>query len=400
MSEVRLEGVWREYPRGVYALQGVDLTVRPGEFLAVVGRGGSGKTTLLRLIAGLDRPTRGRIWLDGQPAEHLPPHRRNVAMVFQSPALYPHLRVFDNLAFALRRFGQGRLGARGLAALFPGLRRRAFDVQERVHTVAETLRLEHLLDRYPAQLSGGERQRAALGRAMVRAPRVFLYDEPLASVDLPLRAQLRCEIKALHGRLGATMLYVTHDQAEALSLGDRVAVLHAGRVQQVAEPEVLCHRPANRWVAELVGTPPMSLITGCLLPRGVFESDRGWQVAVPEAAWRATAVLVSRRVCAGWPVAGVLLGACRVPGVSLVSGPVRGRAVLVEPAAGGALVHMEVGAAAASADRLVVLDRSANVRAGQDLTVWLDWGHVHWFDADSGEALAAASGGREERRVS
>lgn len=399
MPEVRLEGVWREYPGRVCALQGVDLAVRPGEFLAVVGRGGSGKTTLLRLIAGLDRPTRGQILLDGRPTDRTAPHRRGVAMVFQSPALYPHLRVFDNLAFGLRWQREGRSGATAmLRALFPRLRRGAAELYRRVEGVAEVVQVEHLLDRYPSQLSGGERQRVALGRALIRSPSLFLFDEPLANVDIPLRSQLRSEIKALHARLGVTVLYVTHDQAEAMSLGERVAVLHEGRVQQVDEPAALCVAPANRWVAELVGTPPMSLVNGRLEAPGVFQAAGGWRLELPQAAWQRLARLGLGPICVGWPVRAVILGSCGEGGAQGLAGPVLGRVVLVEPVAAGVLVHVEVPGGAGRSDRLVAwAERGMGI--GQQAVVWLDWEHAHWFDASSGQSLAVLESSVEERRV-
>ncbi len=387
MPEVRLEGVWREYPGRMCALQGVDLAVRPGEFFAVVGRGGSGKTTLLRLIAGLDRPTRGQILLDGRPADGIPPHRREVAMVFQSPALYPHLRVFDNLAFGLRWRRERRSGASALVeTMVPWLRRNMGERRRRVQEVAEVVRVEHLLHRYPSQLSGGERQRVALGRALIRSPSLFLFDEPLASVDITLRSQLRCEIKALHKRLGVTILYVTHDQAEAMSLGERVAVLHEGRVQQVDEPAALCAAPANRWVAELVGTPPMTLVNGRLELPGVFQAAGGWRVQLPQAAWQRLAGLGLGPMCAGWPARAVLLGVPGEGGGRELAGPVSGRVVLVEPLGAGVLVHVEVPGATGRADRLVAwAERGMGI--GQRAVVWLDCEHAHWFDASSGQSL-------------
>lgn len=399
MPEVRLQGVWREYPGRVCALQGVDLTVRPGEFLAVVGRGGSGKTTLLRLIAGLDHPTRGQVTLDGRPADRVPPHRRDVAMVFQSPALYPHLRVFDNLAFGLRWGRQGRSSvAAMLDAVFPRLRRSTGELCRRVEGVAEAVKVAHLLDRYPSQLSGGERQRVALGRALIRSPSLFLFDEPLANVDIPLRSQLRSEIKALHARLGVTVLYVTHDQTEAMSLGERVAVLHEGRVQQVGEPAALCAAPANRWVAELVGTPPMNLVDGRLEAPGVFVAAGGWRLEFPQAAWPRLACLGLGPICAGWPARAVILGVPGESGGERLAGPLLARVVLEEPAAAGALVHVEVPGASGRSDRLVAwAERGMGI--GQRVVVWLDWEQVHWFDALSGQSVEVSEGHGAERRV-
>lgn len=239
VARVSIENVSRVFhgPRGegIAALSGVTLTIESGEMLAVVGPSGSGKTTLLRLIAGLEQPSEGTVKIDGQVMNGVPPKDRNVAMVFQNPALFPHLTVFENLALGLR------------LRHVPKPER-----QQRVREVAELLGLGTCLERMPAALSGGERQRVAFGRALVRRPKVFLLDEPLSQLDAPLRAQLRGEIASLQARLGATMMYVTHDQAEAMTLGQRVAVLRAGALQQVAAPNELQRRPANAFVAEFM----------------------------------------------------------------------------------------------------------------------------------------------------
>jgi ABC-type sugar transport system ATPase subunit len=229
-ARVELRNVSKKYDGGAVALSQFDLWVNDGELVVVVGPSGCGKTTLLRLIAGLERPTSGEITIGGRSADGLAPRERNVAMVFQSGALYPHLSVRRNLAFGLR----------GLPSK---------EIEEQVHSAARMLGIEGLLERRPADLSGGERQRVALGRAMVRRPSVFLLDEPLASLDAPLRRELRREIQRLHRASGAAMIYVTHDQAEARRLGDRVVVMNAGRAAQVGTPEEVFERPASPWVA-------------------------------------------------------------------------------------------------------------------------------------------------------
>ncbi len=219
----------------VAALKDFNLEARAGELLALVGPSGSGKTTALRLLAGLEQPDRGSIRLDGKPMEGVKPKDRDVAMVFQQPALFPHLTVFENMAFGL------------VLRKFP-----AAEIKRRVGAAAELLNLTKLLERKPATLSGGEAQRAALGRALARQPKVFLLDEPLSNLDAPLRLQLRNEIAALHRRLGTTMLFVTHDQIEAVALADRIAVVHQGQAQQVAPPREILERPANAFVAEFM----------------------------------------------------------------------------------------------------------------------------------------------------
>lgn len=219
----------------VAALTDFNLEARAGELLVLVGPSGSGKTTALRMLAGLETPDRGSIRLDGRAMEGVKPKERNVAMVFQQPALFPHLTVFQNMAFGL------------MLRKFPKA-----EIKTRVTEAAEMLNLSKLLDRKPATLSGGEAQRVALGRALARQPKVFLLDEPLSNLDAPLRLQLRNEIAALHRRLGTTMLFVTHDQAEAVALADRIAVVHQGAVQQLAAPGEILSRPANAFVASFM----------------------------------------------------------------------------------------------------------------------------------------------------
>ncbi|MCS7181715.1 MAG: sn-glycerol-3-phosphate ABC transporter ATP-binding protein UgpC [Thermoanaerobaculum sp.] len=246
-------------------LRPLDLRVEAGEFLVLLGPSGCGKTTVLRLVAGLEQVTSGRIFIHGRDVTHLEPKERDVAMVFQNYALYPHMTVAENLAFALR------------------VQKRPKDeVWRRVHEVAAQLDIHHLLQAYPRQLSGGQRQRVALGRAMVRNPQVFLFDEPLSNIDAKLRVQTRAEIAQLQRSLGTTTLYVTHDQVEALTLGHRVAVMKDGQLQQVGTPLEVYRYPANAFVATFVGSPPMNLFPGQLVDGGSsVELAGGVKVALP-----------------------------------------------------------------------------------------------------------------------
>ena len=225
------------------ALKGIDLATMEGEFLTIVGPSGCGKTTLMRLIAGLEKPTAGDVLLNGKPITPLPPRARNIAMVFQSFALYPHMTVADNIAFPLK--------ARSVAKA---------EQDRLVHWAAGILRIVPLLHRRPARLSGGEKQKVALARAIVRQPSLFIFDEPLSSLDAQVRAVARAELRQLHDRTGITTVYVTHDQVEAVGLGDRVAVMQAGTLRQLGSPQELYNEPASTFVAGFIGTPPMNLL--------------------------------------------------------------------------------------------------------------------------------------------
>ena len=248
MASVTLAGVRKIYPSrggGHTAVHDVSLDIRDGEFMVLVGPSGCGKSTTLRMIAGLETPSGGDIRIGDRAVTTLPPRDRDIAMVFQNYALYPHMTARENMAFALKL---RKLGAA--------------EIERRVTEAAEALDIVRLLGRRPRELSGGERQRVALGRALVRQPSVFLFDEPLSNLDARLRVQMRREIARLHRLLSVTMIYVTHDQVEAMTLGDRIAVMHAGRVMQVASPSVLYATPANTFTAGFIGSPPMNLISG------------------------------------------------------------------------------------------------------------------------------------------
>lgn len=258
----------------VKAVDGVSLSIREGEFFVILGPSGCGKTTLMRMIAGLERPTAGDVFIAGQRVNDLPPRKREVAMVFQSYALYPHMTVFNNIAFPLK------------AKKTPQR-----ELREKVHWAASILGVEHLLERKPRQLSGGERQRVALCRALVKEPRVLLLDEPLSNLDAKLRVAARSELEMFQERTGITTIFVTHDQVEAMALGDRIVVMSAGKVMQVGQPQEIYHEPANLFVATFVGSPPINLLdrdTYLLgfrpehfLPKGVPEAEGDNLVTFP-----------------------------------------------------------------------------------------------------------------------
>src|SRR2546430_1571514 len=249
MAQVTMRSLNKKYDE-VHAVKDVNLDIKDKEFVVLVGPSGCGKTTTLRMVAGLESITSGRILIDDTVINALPPMDRDIAMVFQNYALYPHMSVYDNMAF--------------------GLKMRKFEkpeIAKRVNEAAEILGIGEYLKRKPRQLSGGQRQRVALGRAIVRHPRVFLFDEPLSNLDAKLRVQMRVELKKLHERLGTTAIYVTHDQVEAMTLGDRVVVMRDGRVQQVGDPLELYNQPANRFVAGFIGSPAMNFATGRVAPQ-------------------------------------------------------------------------------------------------------------------------------------
>jgi multiple sugar transport system ATP-binding protein len=250
MASVTLDGIRKTYPNGHVAARDLHLQIDDGEFMVLVGPSGCGKSTALRVIAGLETPTAGRVLIGERDVTGLPPQERDIAMVFQNYALYPHMTVRQNLGFGLRMRGAE-----------PAV------IADRVVRVAESLVLDQVLDRKPAQLSGGQRQRVALGRAMVREPQAFLFDEPLSNLDAKLRVETRAELARLHRRLKATIVYVTHDQEEALTLGSRVAVLHEGIVEQVASPMELYRRPATRFVGGFMGSPAMNFLPGAVAGR-------------------------------------------------------------------------------------------------------------------------------------
>ncbi len=282
MPSVELSKLGKSYGRGQKAVDGVNLNIRDGEFLVLVGPSGCGKSTVLRMVAGLEEISEGTIKIGERVVNEVAPKDRDVAMVFQNYALYPHMSVFDNMAFGLRRRKASEA-----------------EVQQKVNETAEVLGLTTYLQRRPRELSGGERQRVALGRAMVRKPQVFLFDEPLSNLDAKLRVQMRAEIKRLHQRVGATMIYVTHDQVEAMTLGDRIAVMRKGILQQCADPFTLYTAPANQFVAGFIGSPPINFFTANVSADGGSIDASGVKIPVPAALRAAVEPLRGKSVTVG-----------------------------------------------------------------------------------------------------
>ena len=310
MAAIQLQAVGKAYPgkESQMILQGIDFSIADGEFVVLVGPSGCGKSTLLRMIAGLEEISAGEIRIEGERVNDTPPAKRGLSMVFQSYALYAHMSVFENIAFGLR------------LAHVPKA-----EIRSRVEAVAKMLQLEHLLERRPPQLSGGQRQRVAIGRAIVRKPRAFLFDEPLSNLDAALRADMRVEIARLHKQLGATMVYVTHDQVEAMTLADRIVVLGPNGVQQIGTPMRLYEEPANVFVAGFIGSPKMNLIAGTLEPSGVLRVGSG------RIAWNG-----------GGPAQPVTVGIRPEHLVGGAHGDIEGRVLLVERLGAESYVHLSV----------------------------------------------------------
>jgi multiple sugar transport system ATP-binding protein len=357
--DVRYERVSKSFG-GIDALVELELDIPDGTFLALLGPSGCGKTTALRILAGLEEPTSGRVHIGDRDVTRLQPKDRDVAMVFQSYALYPHKSVADNIAYPLR------------VRKVPKPER-----AERAAEVARMLSIDGLLDRMPRALSGGQRQRVALARAIVREPRVFLMDEPLSNLDAQLRLQMRIEIKRLQKQLGVTTLYVTHDQVEAMTMADLVAVMHDGRLQQLASPADLYARPANLFVARFCGSPPMNVLDG-EVSGAAFTHPLG-TVALGSEPVRGRAKLGFR------PEHGKIVAPD-------AAGALRGEVYVVEPLGNETLITVALG------DELVNLRAAAGVEPaiGTPVGVLPDRAHLHLFDADTGAAIRAAPAPKEE----
>jgi multiple sugar transport system ATP-binding protein len=340
-------------------IRGVDLSIRDGEFVVLVGPSGCGKSTLLRMIAGLEDISEGTISIDGQPVNGLPPQRRDVAMVFQSYALYPHYTVFENMAFGLKLKRYPRR-----------------EIEERVRRAADILGLSELLQRYPKSLSGGQRQRVAMGRAIVRDPRLYLFDEPLSNLDAKLRISMRTEIKALHQSLKRTTVYVTHDQVEAMTMADRIVILRDGVIEQIGTPGELYRAPANQFVAGFIGAPTMNFIEGSVENEGddsLFRMGDSVLIRLP------CPVTAGQRVVLGVRPEDWSISSNHVSGSKQV---LRGEIRLVEPTGPSDFltVHTPAGA-------LTVVAESGMASQGSSISLGVRPDKIHVFDRDSGARL-------------
>lgn len=354
MAAVQLIGIFKRFG-DVQVVHGVDLEIADGEFVVLVGPSGCGKTTLMRMVAGLEDISGGELLIRGKRANQLPPQKRNIAMVFQSYALYPHLSVYENIAFG------------------PRLRREPeSDFRPRIHAVAKMLNLTPYLDRLPRALSGGQRQRVAMGRAVVREPELFLFDEPLSNLDAKLRVQMRTEIKALHQRLKNTVIYVTHDQIEAMTLADRIVVMNAGNIEQVGRPLELYDRPANLFVAGFIGSPAMNFIDGTVTTGEnglVLVTDSGATFPLP-----AESAAPGRRVTLGIRPEHVELAQH-----SLITLNVD----VVEPTGAETHFYSRVG----EAPFCVAVHHRLDIAPGQTVHLHFPADRVHLFDSRSGARI-------------
>ncbi|MCZ7455900.1 sn-glycerol-3-phosphate ABC transporter ATP-binding protein UgpC [Rhizobium rhizogenes] len=357
MASVELKDIRKSYA-SLDVIHGISLDIADGEFIALVGPSGCGKSTLLRMIAGLEEITDGDILIGGTVVNSMTPRERNIAMVFQSYALYPHMTVAENMGFNLKLAGQPKNV-----------------IDERVAEAARMLDLGKLLDRKPSQLSGGQRQRVAMGRAVVRNPAVFLFDEPLSNLDAKLRVQMRSEIKALHQKVGTTSIYVTHDQIEAMTLADRVVVLNHGRIEQQGTPLELYKTPANLFVAAFIGSPAMNLI------EGVVDGE-GDQPAARLKDGTAIRIAATRKVKRGQPVT---IGLRPEHIGSTIGGDISlsGRTVLVEPTGAQTHVVFELAGDQVTA----VVDGEQPVKVNTSFAATVHHERVHVFDRASGLAL-------------
>ncbi len=364
MATVTFDHVWKRYSGDVVAVKDFNLEIQDEEFLVLVGPSGCGKTTCLRMIAGLEEISEGTLKIGDRVVNDLAPKDRDVAMVFQSYALYPHMTVFDNLAFGLKLRKMPKA-----------------EIDKKVREAAGTIELTDLLDRKPKQLSGGQRQRVALGRAIVREPAVFLMDEPLSNLDAKLRVQTRAEIARLHQRLRTTIVYVTHDQVEAMTMGDRIAVMNFGVLQQVGSPQDLYEHPDNKFVAGFIGSPAMNFVnvTATTTDGKTMLKNANMELPVPE---RLTASVqdASKELTAGIRPEHFQVGT----GGDAIGARVRATTDVVEFLGNEELLHIRVG----ENDLVAIVDAAHHVRPGDVLDMFVPMEKIHLFDPENGAALA------------
>jgi sn-glycerol 3-phosphate transport system ATP-binding protein len=359
MATLSIRNVTKTYAGNIAVIHGVSIDVADGEFIVIVGPSGCGKSTLMRMVAGLEAVSTGDIQIDGRTVNNLEPGERDIAMVFQNYALYPHMSVFQNMAYGLK--------IRKLSKE---------EIKKRVDVAAQILELQPLLDRRPGQLSGGQRQRVAMGRAIVREPKVFLFDEPLSNLDAKLRVAMRLEILNLHRRLNTTSLYVTHDQVEAMTLAERMIVMNQGRAEQIGTPMEVFERPASIFVAGFIGSPPMNLSNVAVSADGHVQSEDGIAIDLPQELVPAAAR--GRSLIMGMRPEHMLLN---LPGV-------RAKVEMVETLGSEQLVHCRFGKTQLILRCTTRQLADERVHAGDDITVGPDTGYpLHWFERDTGKRV-------------
>ena len=366
MAEVILKSVQKIYDKNVMAVDDANIEIKDKEFMVLVGPSGCGKSTTLRMIAGLEEITSGEIYIDGVLVNDTPPKDRDIAMVFQNYALYPHMTVYQNMAF--------------------GLKLRKYpkeEIEARVREAADILGIEELLDRKPKALSGGQRQRVAVGRAIVRKPKVFLFDEPLSNLDAKLRLQMRTEISKLHTRLEATMVYVTHDQVEAMTMGDRIVVMKDGRIHQIDKPLSLYNDPVNQFVAGFIGSPSMNFVSGRLVANGgglIFD-EGNIQVQLPASYSDPLRDHLDREV-----VFGIRPENIHDPdtiGRDVETAEIEARVEVVEPTGNEVLLYLTTG----KSSFVARIDPQHMPVVGQDVKLAVEVDKIHFFDCDSEDNL-------------
>lgn len=360
MAPISLRNVKKSYGKNA-VVHGIDLEIQSGEFIVILGPSGCGKSTLLRMIAGLEDISGGEIAVDGRVVNDLEPSERGCAMVFQNYALYPHMTVADNIGYALKVSGVSKE-----------------ERNRRIAQTAKTLGLEPFLDRKPVALSGGQRQRVAMGRAMIREPKVFLFDEPLSNLDAKLRVVMRAEIRRLHQRLGTTSVFVTHDQHEAMTLADRIIVMNGGNVEQVGTPDEVYHQPATRFVAGFVGTPAMNLLEGQVDRKGVFVYDSNRAISLPKAQGLS---LAGQRVTLG-----VRAEAARIVAPE-TAGSLTATADFIEELGASRVVHADFDGLPFA----VATAAPVSLKPGDRVGIAIDQEAIHLYAADSGRSLQAAA---------
>ena len=366
MANVTLKNVSKVFPGGVQAVNDVELEVQDKEFLVLVGPSGCGKSTTLRMVAGLEEITEGEVYIGDTLVNDIPPKDRDIAMVFQNYALYPHMSVYDNMAF--------------------GLRLRKFqkvEIDRRVNDAAGMLGIKDLLKRKPKELSGGQRQRVAVGRAIVRKPKVFLFDEPLSNLDAKLRVQMRAELSKLHTRLQSTMIYVTHDQTEAMTMGDRIVVMKDGFIQQVANPLHLYEKPSNRFVAGFMGSPPMNFIDGKLAKNdgSVYFHGGRFEVRIVDDIAQKLSDYIGQEIVFGIRPEDIYDKL--FVGQSSADNTIKAIVEVVEPMGSEIFLYINTGLNTLTAR----VDVHTQASVGQELEFVFDMAKGHFFDKDSEEVI-------------